>query len=191
MPNHDRLLEALARDAPCGLLATDPRSTILTVNETLLRWLGHERDALVGRRRFPDLMRVGGKIFYETHFGPLLRMQGWVEEIALELRTAEGGTLPVFVSANEQRDANGEPYHFQDDRKLRSLPVTADQRKQLARGKLDIVRDGDRYELVPAAVGDKIRERLPECVVERPKEENKPDEDDPYAGYEVPDDLMW
>ncbi len=89
------------------------------------------------------------------------------------------------------RNENGEPYHFQDGKTLRSLPVTAAQRDLLARGKLDIVREGETYELVPAKVGDKIRERIPERVMARPKVEEKPDEDDPYAGYEVPDDLMW
>ena len=90
-----------------------------------------------------------------------------------------------------ERAEHGEPYHFQDGKRLRSLPVSPAQRGLLARGKLDIVRDGETYELVPAAVGDKIRDRVPDRVMLRPKAEDTPDADDPYAGYEVPDDLMW
>jgi len=90
-----------------------------------------------------------------------------------------------------ERNENGEPYHFQDGKALRSIPVSPAQRDLLARGKLDIVSDGDAYALVPAEVGDKIRDRIPERVMARPKAEDKLDADDPYAGYEVPDDLMW
>lgn len=89
------------------------------------------------------------------------------------------------------REGADEAYHFTDGKTLKSLPVTPAQRAQLARGRLDIVRDGERYELVPAEVADKIRDRDASRVMARPATESKPDADDPYAGYEVPDDLIW
>lgn len=89
------------------------------------------------------------------------------------------------------REGAGEAYHFTDGRMLKSLPVTPAQRAQLARGQLDIVRDGEAYELVSAEVAEKIRARDASRVMARPAAESKPDADDPYAGYEVPDDLIW
>ena len=89
------------------------------------------------------------------------------------------------------RDEAEEAYHFVDEGKLRSLRVTPAQRDQLAGGRVDIVRDEDRYELVPAEVAEKIRTRDPERVMARPAAESTPAEDDPYAAYQVPDDLMW
>ena len=45
-----------------------------------------------------------GAIFYETHFAPLLRMQGFFNEVALDLVTADGRKLAVLANALERRD---------------------------------------------------------------------------------------
>src|SRR3712207_2513760 len=78
-------VEELYEDAPCGYLSTLPRGDIVKVNATFLRWTGYSREELVGRRRFQDLLTGGGRIYHETHYAPLLRMQGEVHEIALDI----------------------------------------------------------------------------------------------------------
>ncbi|WP_299538751.1 PP2C family protein-serine/threonine phosphatase [uncultured Streptomyces sp.] len=107
------LLEDSAEDlyegAPCGYLSTLMDGTVAKVNATLLGWLGLERDAVVGRRRFPDLLTVGGKLYHETHFAPLLRMRGELSGIALELKAADGRRLPVLVSSVVKHSDAGEP----------------------------------------------------------------------------------
>ncbi|MER5784264.1 SpoIIE family protein phosphatase [Streptomyces mobaraensis] len=101
--------EELYESAPCGYLSTLMDGTIAKVNTTLLDWLGLRREQVVGRRRFADLLTVGGKLYHETHFAPLLRMQGEVRGIALEMRTADGGRLPVLVSSVIKFGGTGEP----------------------------------------------------------------------------------
>jgi sigma-B regulation protein RsbU (phosphoserine phosphatase) len=102
-PGQDGLLEDSAEDlyenAPCGYLSTLLDGTIVKINKTLLSWLGHTRDEVVGRMRLPDLLTVGGKLYHETHIAPLLRMQGEISGIALEVRTANGARLPVLVTS--------------------------------------------------------------------------------------------
>ena len=83
--------------------------TIAKINTTLLDWLGLDRAAVVGRMRFTDLLTVGGKLYHETHFAPLLRMQGEISGIALEIKTADGGRIPVLVSSVVKRGSTGEP----------------------------------------------------------------------------------
>ena len=87
--------------------AAEADSRILRVNRTLADWLGAEPGELVGRR-FSDLLNIAGKIYYETHFAPLLRMQGAFNEVALDLVASDGRTLPVLVNAVERRDPEGE-----------------------------------------------------------------------------------
>lgn len=99
--------EDLFENAPCGYISAQPDSRIVRVNSTLGAWLGQPSEELVGRR-FPDLLNIAGKIFYETHFAPLLRMQGTFHEVALDLVRADGTSLPVLVNAVERRDAEGE-----------------------------------------------------------------------------------
>jgi len=101
--------DELYDNAPCGNLATLPDGTIVKINRTLLGWLGHTRAELVGRRRFRDLLTVGGQVFHETHLAPLLRMRGEINGIALELRAGDGTRLPVLVTATVKTGADGEP----------------------------------------------------------------------------------
>lgn len=101
--------EELYESAPCGYLSTLMDGTIAKINTTLLDWLGLQRDAVVGRMRFTDLLTVGGKLYHETHFAPLLRMQGEIGGVALEIRQADGVRMPVLVSSVVKRGATGEP----------------------------------------------------------------------------------
>lgn len=82
-------------------------------------------------------------------------------------------------------------YYFQDRDKVRKIFVTEAMQGQLSDGRLEIVKLGGRYDLVPPAVADKIRERDPAFVVQRQVSEQESADDDPYKDYKVPDDLMW
>ncbi|MFF8521732.1 PP2C family protein-serine/threonine phosphatase [Streptomyces werraensis] len=101
--------EDLYESAPCGYLSTLMDGTIAKINATLLGWLGLSREEVVGRKRFSDLLTVGGRLYHETHFAPLLRMQGHLGGVALEMRTAAGPRLPVLVTSTLKRGADGEP----------------------------------------------------------------------------------
>jgi phosphoserine phosphatase RsbU/P len=101
--------EDLYENAPCGYLSTLLDGQIAKVNGTLLKWLGLKRDELVGRRHFSDLLTVGGRLYHETHFAPLLRMRGEVSGIALEMRAADGTRLPVLVTSTVKTGSDGEP----------------------------------------------------------------------------------
>lgn len=107
------LLEDSAEDlyehAPCGYLSTLLDGQIAKVNTTLLDWLGYERGDLVGRKHFSDLLSVGGRLYHETHYAPLLRMQGEISGIALELKAADGSRLPVLVTSTVKTGSDGQP----------------------------------------------------------------------------------
>lgn len=101
--------ELLYDRAPCGYLSTTPDGTIVKVNGTFLSLTGFAREELVGRMRFSDLLAAGGRIYYETHLAPMLRMQGTAREIALDVVCADGGRLPVLVNAVLERDDDDHP----------------------------------------------------------------------------------
>ncbi len=95
--------------APCGYLSTTPDGLVTKANQTFLTWIGHERAELVGRRTFAELLTPGGRIYHETHYAPMLRMQGSVREIALEIVRADGTRLPILVNAVLDSDDDGAP----------------------------------------------------------------------------------
>jgi PAS domain S-box-containing protein len=95
--------------APCGYLFTDPDGMITKVNQTFLRWTGFSSAALVRQKHLQDLLTVPAQIFYETHFAPLLRMQGYVKEITVDFVCANGSSLPALVNSTIEADAAGNP----------------------------------------------------------------------------------
>lgn len=99
-------LEDLYENAPCGYLSLDPRGRIFKVNKTLCHWLGYAPEQMLGKN-FGDLLNVAGRMFYETHIAPLLRMQGFFNEVALDLVSQKGDRLPVIANAAERRAADG------------------------------------------------------------------------------------
>ena len=133
----DETAEDLFEKAPCGYLSTTPDGTLVRVNETFLRWTGYRREDVVGVKRFQDLLSVGGRIYHETHYAPLLRMQGTVREIAVEIVAAGGERLPVLVNSVLVRDAAGAPQG------VRTTIFDARERKSYER-ELLAARDSER-----------------------------------------------
>lgn len=99
-------LQDLYENAPCGYLSLGPDGRIVKSNRTLSTWLDIPADDLLGKR-LRDLLSIAGQIFYETHFAPLLRMQGSFDEVALDLIRADGAPLHVLANAAERRDSEG------------------------------------------------------------------------------------
>jgi phosphoserine phosphatase RsbU/P len=129
--------EDLYENAPCGFLSTFPDGQIARVNATLLTWLGYTRGELVGRRYFSDLLTAGGRLYHETHFAPLLAMQGEIGGVALELQAADGSRLPVLVNSAVKTSAAGEPLL------IRTTIVDATDRRAYERELLRARREAD------------------------------------------------
>jgi sigma-B regulation protein RsbU (phosphoserine phosphatase) len=96
----------LYENAPCGYVVAGPDRSIINVNATLLSWLGYERNALIGKP-FTDLLAVGSLMHYETHFAPLLQVEGELAGVTVDLVAADGSRVPVFVTANVKCDTDG------------------------------------------------------------------------------------
>jgi phosphoserine phosphatase RsbU/P len=101
--------ETIYQRAPCGYLSTTPDGTLVRVNDTFLRWTGLSREELVGQRTFVSLLTAGGRIYHDTHYAPMLQLQGSVREIALEVVRADGERLSVLANAAVERDDAGDP----------------------------------------------------------------------------------
>jgi uncharacterized protein YaiL (DUF2058 family) len=114
------------------------------------------------------------------------------QNIAAE-KKAIAAQIRQLIEVNRVSRAGAEiSYNFADGKHIKKLYVNDQMQKHLVAGQLAIVKLGDGYELVPAGVADKICQRDPSQIVLR--NEATPateEEDDPYADYKIPDDLMW
>jgi PAS domain S-box-containing protein len=119
--------EDLYENAPCGYVSSLPDGTIVRVNATFLGWTGYAGKDLLGTTRLQELLAPGGRIYWETHYAPLLRMQGRVGEIASEIVCADGRRLPVLLSSVLRNDEAGRPLL------MRTMVFDATQRKEYER----------------------------------------------------------
>ncbi len=105
--------EELFEEAPCGYLSALPDGTIFKANKTLLGWLGYEKDELIGKKTFQQLLSIGGQMFYETHHAPLVKMQGFVSELNYEIVRKDNSRLSILVNEVQKKNDEGKPlFHW-------------------------------------------------------------------------------
>jgi PAS domain S-box-containing protein len=101
--------EELYEQAPCGYLSTTPEGRIVRVNQAFADLIGMKSKEQIRGKRLPDLLTIGGRIFYETHFALMLRMHHKVSEIALDFQRVDGSVAPTLVTAVQKLDPSGNP----------------------------------------------------------------------------------
>jgi sigma-B regulation protein RsbU (phosphoserine phosphatase) len=141
--NHpsDSDFEDLYENAPCGYLSVRPDGRIDRANRTLADWMGYPPDDLPGMR-LSDLLNMAGRIFLETHVAPLLRMQGFFDEFALDLLTKSGTRLPAIANARERR-SDADALLF-----TRLTIMRATDRRRYERGLIDARKESDELKTV-------------------------------------------
>ncbi|MCW8345796.1 DUF2058 domain-containing protein [Vibrio sp. ZSDZ65] len=114
------------------------------------------------------------------------------ERDALVLSKEMRAQVKQLLNMNKIDNKNGDiKYNFTDENLVKSLYVEQETRNQLAKGILSIARYEETYVVIPTIVAKKIAERDTETVIENDVKEEVAAEDDPYADFVVPDDLMW
>ena len=90
------------------------------------------------------------------------------------------------------REGGDIAYNFSDRDKVKQIHVTQEQLTGLAAGRIAVARIDGAYALIAAPVAAKIIERDPGAVVVmNTTTQSDMDADDPYADYQIPDDLTW
>ncbi len=90
--------DSLYEHAACGLLLTNTDGRIVRANATFCGWVGFAAEDLA-KRRVQDLLTIGGRVFHQTHWAPLMQMQGSVSEVKLDMVHRDGHSIPILVSA--------------------------------------------------------------------------------------------
>ncbi|QVW25226.1 PAS domain-containing sensor histidine kinase [Pseudomonas hormoni] len=98
--------QTLFEEAPCGLVVTKEDGTILRSNQTFSHGIGFTQSELCGKR-FQDLLTMGGRIFHQTHWAPLMRMQGSVAEVKLDLVHQDKRIVTMLLNGVRREHASG------------------------------------------------------------------------------------
>lgn len=117
-------LKTLYNHAPCGYLYAMEEGTLIDVNDTFLAFTGYSREEIIENKRFEDFLSIGGKIYYETHFAPLLHMHGEVSQISFDFIRKDETRFPVLINAIKQ-SANEKQRNY-----IQFIVLDITQRKQ-------------------------------------------------------------
>jgi hypothetical protein len=112
-------------------------------------------------------------------------------QVAAEQRERAAQLKQLVEQHRLPKPESEEYFNFIHRDKVRRIPVDATLRERIMKGEITIVRCEGKYELIPPDAAAKIRERNERAIVALPKEDSKPDENDPYKDFVVPDDLKW
>lgn len=108
-------------------------------------------------------------------------------------QAAIAAQIKQLIETNRVNEYDGDiAYNFTDEKIIRRIYVSEKIRKHLISGHLAIAKLGEDYALVPTPVANKIKQRNEQCIIMNDHNiTSTPGEDDPYADYQIPDDLMW
>ena len=101
----------------------------------------------------------------------------------LEQKTLKASIIQMIQHHKIQQTEGDVVYQFIDENKIKKVYLS-----------LMIAKDQDRYAYLPKALAEKIDQKMQGFIlINQQTEQNNQttDEEDPYAAYVIPDDLMW
>ena len=119
------------------------------------------------------------------------------EKQLLANQKAIAAQIKQLIETNKIDGRKGDiHYSFIHEKKVKNIYVTGDMKDHLSQGRLAIVslmvKNNLKYEIVPTAIAEKIAQRDSQTIVQlNDKNTTTEVEDDAYADYQIPDDLMW
>ncbi|MFN8375035.1 MAG: PAS domain S-box protein [Anaerolineae bacterium] len=108
--NYADELRDLYDNAPCGYHSLDRNGIFTQINETELRWLGYNRNELIGKKKITDLMTPASVEHFRRNF-PVFQEQGWINDLEFELIRKDGSTFFILLNATATKDAAGNFLH--------------------------------------------------------------------------------
>jgi PAS domain S-box-containing protein len=96
----------LYNNAPCGYHSLNNDAFFELINDTELKWLGYEREEIVGKLKFSDVISIESKKTFAKNF-PIFKQQGWITDLEFDMIRKDGTVLPVLLSATALYDQQG------------------------------------------------------------------------------------
>ena len=99
-------IKDLYNNAPCGYHSINAEGLVVDMNDTLLGWLGYDRQEVVNVKKFISLISVSSQEVFIKNF-PLLKAKGIINDVVCDLVRKDRSILPVMVNSSAVLDAQG------------------------------------------------------------------------------------
>ncbi len=176
-----------------GLVSTAQARTAKSEKHKQVQQQRHNKVEVVDEAKRMVQQALAEKAERDKELNRLKQLQDEKKQVAAQIRELiENHRMTIDESTIEAFD-DSHAYHFTDQSKVKKLFVPKAMRDQISAGRLAIVRLRKQYAVVPVEIAGKIRERDPSCIIvwnDAAAQIVQPS-DDPYAQYQIPDDLMW
>ncbi|MEN6469069.1 MAG: PAS domain S-box protein [Smithella sp.] len=96
----------LYNNVPCGYHSLADDGSFLRINDTELKWLGYERDEIIGKIKWSDLLTPESRAVFQKVF-PVLKAQGWISNVEFNVKRKDGSVFPVMLNATAVMDQDG------------------------------------------------------------------------------------
>ncbi|MFP5323840.1 MAG: PAS domain-containing protein, partial [Gammaproteobacteria bacterium] len=96
--------------APCGYVSISKDLNIVNVNQTLLDWVGYERDEVLGKARLFDLIDPMRRATIEMRL-QTLQDTGRTDPTEIEIRRKDGSHFYALISSTAVRNDEGDFLH--------------------------------------------------------------------------------
>ena len=99
-------------NAPCGYITFSPDGTILQINQTFLKWTKCSAEEIINKKKLEDLVPRGTGLYFQMFVFPSLRMQGYVNEISLEIVGCDKAVTSCLFNATAVKNEDGSIHHI-------------------------------------------------------------------------------
>jgi|GEM_PF-6061437 len=94
-------------NAPCGYLSFDPAGTITRINKMALKWTKLRKEDILLKKKLEDITDKGTGLYFQMMLYPLLRMQGYINELSVNIISADGEATSCLFNASAVGNADG------------------------------------------------------------------------------------
>jgi PAS domain S-box-containing protein len=105
--NYNLDYKELYNNFPSGYFCSLPDGTIVDSNKKFLDLTNYTREEVIDKKKITDFLSLGGKIYFENVYSPVLKLKGSIEEINFNFIKKGGAKFPVLVNSVEIKDKEG------------------------------------------------------------------------------------
>jgi PAS domain S-box-containing protein len=99
-------IEDLYNNAPCGYHSLNANGYFENINNTMLQWLGYQKEEVIGKLKFTDVIIPEDVAVFEKNY-PVFKREKIIKDVEFTLLTRTNSHLPVILSAVAITDAEG------------------------------------------------------------------------------------
>ncbi len=99
-------VQDLYDNAPCGYHSLDSEEYFISINSTMLRWIGYTKEDVIGKMTMLDIITQEGVQSFQREL-QTLKEQGFINNVEFNILRKDGSTFPIIINSTAEFDSDG------------------------------------------------------------------------------------